>query len=191
MTATNTTLKVWRVDEPVRRLGVFVALLFVSVAAVLTAIGINVDGAVILWVMAIAVMVGIWRWYLVPYVALTAAHLEVQGVLSLRSVGYGSIRGVSPGPMGLQVQTAKDGLRPHLGHPEVEGGGVAAQGHPGGPGGGRDHGAGGAGRSGLSARASARTRRQGARPNDAPRGVRRGHRVRPARGRHRTRVAGN
>ena len=66
-------------------------------------------GAVILWVMAIAVMLGMWRWYLVPYVALTAERLEVQGVLSQRSVGYGSISGVSPGAMGLQVQTAKEG----------------------------------------------------------------------------------
>ena len=99
----------WRVDASVRRLAVYVALLFVLVAALLTAIGINVDGAVILWVMAIAVMLGMWRWYLVPYVALTAERLEVQGVLSQHSVGYGSISGVSPGPMGLQVQTAKEG----------------------------------------------------------------------------------
>ena len=92
-----------------RRLAVYVALLFVFVAALLTAIGINVGGAIILWVMAIAVMIGMWRWYLVPYVALNAEDLEVQGVLSLRSVGYGSISDVSPGAMGLQVQTAKEG----------------------------------------------------------------------------------
>ncbi len=92
-----------------RRLAVYVALLFVFVAALLTAIGINVDGAIILWVMAIAVMLGMWRWYLVPYVALNAEDLEVQGVLSLRSVGYGSISDVSPGPTGLKVETAKEG----------------------------------------------------------------------------------
>jgi hypothetical protein len=109
MTEATSTSTVWRVEESVRRLAVYVALLFVFVAALLTAIGINVDGAIILWVMAIAVMVGMWRWYLVPYVALNAENLEVQGVLSLRSVGYGSINDVSPGPMGLQVQTAKEG----------------------------------------------------------------------------------
>ena len=109
MTEATSTFTVWRVEEAVRRLAVYVALLFVFVAALLTAIGINVDGAIILWVMAIAVMVAMWRWYLVPYVALNAENLEVQGVLSLRSVGYGSIDSVRPGSMGLQVQTNKEG----------------------------------------------------------------------------------
>ena len=109
MTETTSTSTVWRVEASARRLAVCVALFFVLVAAFLTVIGINLVGAVFLWVMAIAVMLGIWRWYLVPYVALDAEHLEVQGVLSLRSVGYGSISSVRPGSMGLQVQTAKEG----------------------------------------------------------------------------------
>jgi hypothetical protein len=109
VTEPKSTPTVWRVEESVRRLAVYVALLFVFVAAFLTAIGINLDGAIILWVMAIAVMLGMWRWYLVPYVALNAEDLEVQGVLSLRSVGYGSICDVSPGAMGLEVQTVKEG----------------------------------------------------------------------------------
>jgi hypothetical protein len=109
MTETSSTSTVWRVEASARHLAVGVALFFVLVAAVLTVIGINLIGAVFLWVMAIGVMLGIWRWYLVPYVALDAEYLEVQGVLSLRSVGYGSISGVRLGTMGLQVQTAKEG----------------------------------------------------------------------------------
>jgi hypothetical protein len=109
MTEMSSTSTLWRVEASARRLAVCVALLFVLAAAFLTVIGINLVGAVFLWVMAIAVMLGIWRWYLVPYVALDAEHLEVQGVLSLRSIGYGSISGVRPGSMGLEVQTAKEG----------------------------------------------------------------------------------
>lgn len=109
MTEASNTSRVWRVEASARRLAVGVALFFVLVAAFLTVIGINLVGAVFLWAMAIAVMLGIWRWFLVPYVALDAEHLEVQGALTLRSVGYGSIRGVRPGSMGLEVQTAKEG----------------------------------------------------------------------------------
>jgi hypothetical protein len=109
MTETRSTATVWRVEASARYLAVCVALFFVLVAAFLTVIGINLVGAVFLWVLAIAVMLGIWRWFLVPYVALDAEHLEVQGVLSLRSVGYGSIDSVRPGSMGLQVQTNKEG----------------------------------------------------------------------------------
>ena len=105
--ASNPT--VWRVEEPVRRLAVFVALFFVFVAACLTAIGVVFPGAAVLWVLAIGSMLCMWRWCLVPYVALTAEHLEVQGVFSQRSVGYGSIRAVTPGAMGLQVETTKGG----------------------------------------------------------------------------------
>jgi hypothetical protein len=109
MTESSGTATVWRVEASARYLAVGVALFFVLVAAFLTVIGINLLGAVFLWVLAIAVMLGIWRWFLVPYVALDAEHLEVQGVLSLRSVGYGSIDSVRPGSMGLQVQTNKEG----------------------------------------------------------------------------------
>jgi peptidoglycan/LPS O-acetylase OafA/YrhL len=106
---TSGASEVWRVERLARRLAVFVALFFVCVATFLTAIGVDVGGAVVLWCMAIGVMVGIWRWYLVPYVALHADCLEVQGVVSQHSVDYGSISGVRPGSMGLEVQTAREG----------------------------------------------------------------------------------
>jgi hypothetical protein len=109
MAPANANPTVRSVEEPVRRLAVFVALLFVFVAAFLTAIGVRLLGAALVWAMAIGVMLFIWRWYLVPYVALTHDRLEVQGALSWRSVGYGSIRTVTPGSMGLQVETADEG----------------------------------------------------------------------------------
>jgi hypothetical protein len=100
---------VWRVEEPVRRLAVLVGLFFVLVAAFLTAVGVVFPGAAVLWVLAIGAMLCMWRWCLVPYVALTSEHLEVQGVFSQRSVDYDSIRAVTPGAMGLQVETFEDG----------------------------------------------------------------------------------
>jgi hypothetical protein len=109
MVPPSASLKVWRVEQPVRRLAVLVALFFVLMAVFLTAIDVVAAGAAILWILAIAVMFSTWRWFLVPYVALRSEHLEVQGAFSLRSVGYDSIRSVTPGPMGLQVETAKEG----------------------------------------------------------------------------------
>jgi hypothetical protein len=108
MASANASSTVWRVEEPVRRLAVFVGLFFVLVAAFLTAMGVVFPGAAVLWIMAIGAMLLMWRWCLVPYVALTSDHLEVQGVLFRRSVAYGSIRQVTPGSMGLQVETADD-----------------------------------------------------------------------------------
>ena len=101
--------KVWRVDAPVRRLAVLVALFFLLVAAFLTAIGVVFPGAALLWVLAIGGMLCMWRFCLVPYVALASDHLEVQGVFAQHSVGYESIRAVKPGSMGLQVETADGG----------------------------------------------------------------------------------
>jgi hypothetical protein len=109
MVPVSASSKVWRVEQPVRRLAVFVALFFVLMAAFLTAIDAVPVGAAIFWILAVGVMFCTWRWYLVPYVALRSGHLEVQGAFSLRSVGYDAIRSVTPGPMGLQVETAKEG----------------------------------------------------------------------------------
>jgi hypothetical protein len=109
MASASASSKVWRVEEPVRRLAVCVALFCLFVAAFLTAIGVVFPRAAVLWVMAIGAMLCMWRWCLVPYVALTPDHLEVQGVLSRRSVGYGSIRRVTPGSLGLRLETADDG----------------------------------------------------------------------------------
>ncbi len=102
-------LRVWRVEEPVRRLAVIVSLFLVFVATFLTAIGSVFPGVAVLWMMTIGAMVCMWRWALVPYVALTADHLEVQGVFTQHSVAYGSIRRVIPGSVGLQVETTNGG----------------------------------------------------------------------------------
>jgi len=101
--------KVWRVEQPVRRLAALVAVSFVLLAVLFTAAGTFVAGAVVMWILALGVMGCVWRWYLVPYVALTADHLEVQGAFAHRRVGYRSIREVRPGTIGLQVETAKEG----------------------------------------------------------------------------------
>jgi hypothetical protein len=105
----TTTPKVWRVEQPVRRLAALVALFFILLAVLFTALGAFVDGAVAMWILALGVMACVWRWYLVPYVALMADHLEVQGAFAHRRVGYRSIRDVRPGTIGLQVETAKEG----------------------------------------------------------------------------------
>lgn len=102
-------LTVWQVEESVRRLAVFMSLFLVFVAALLTATGAVFPGLALVWVMTIGAMVCMWRWALVPYVALTSDHLEVQGVFRRRSVGYSSIRRVTPSIVGLQVETSMDG----------------------------------------------------------------------------------
>ncbi len=45
-----------------------------------------------------------WRWYLVPYVALTDERLVVQGVFGRHSVRYSSIRDVRPCLYGLRIR---------------------------------------------------------------------------------------
>jgi hypothetical protein len=109
MAQTVTPPKIWRVEQPVRRLAALVALFFVVVAVLFTASGSFVVGTVLMWALALGIMACVWRWYLVPYVALTADHLEVQGAFAHRRVGYRSIRGVKPGTIGLQVETTKEG----------------------------------------------------------------------------------
>jgi hypothetical protein len=109
MALASASSAVWRVEEPVRRLAVFVGLFFLFVAAFLTAAGVVFPGVAVLWILAIGAMLCMWRWCLVPYVALTSDHLEVQGVVSRHCVGYDSIRAVTPGSMGLQVETADGG----------------------------------------------------------------------------------
>jgi hypothetical protein len=102
--------QVWRVDEPVRRVAVGVSLLFVVIALGSTAIGLVVAGAVVMWALAILVVVSVWRWYLVPYVALTPDRVVVRGVFARRTVGYGAIRRAHPGLYGVRIETVDQGF---------------------------------------------------------------------------------
>jgi hypothetical protein len=96
---------VWRVPRLIRRTAVAAALVFVLVALGATAIGMDAGSSVGLWAIAVAMLVCAWRCYLVPYVALTADRLVVQGAFAQHSVRYSSIRDVRPGLYGLRVKT--------------------------------------------------------------------------------------
>lgn len=109
MTSGAPPTQVWRVPTFVRRSAVTVALLFVLLATAGTAIGLAVPGAVLLWLVVVLVVLSVWRWYLVPYVALTANALVVRGVFAHRSVGYGSISDARPGLYGLKIATTGQG----------------------------------------------------------------------------------
>jgi hypothetical protein len=99
------THPVWRVPRRIRRSAVAAALGFVLVALVATAIGMSPGGSVGLWAIAVLMLACAWRCYLVPYVALTADRLVVQGAFAQHSVRYSSIRDVRPGLYGLRIRT--------------------------------------------------------------------------------------
>jgi hypothetical protein len=96
---------VWRVPRPLRRSAVAAGFVFVVVALAGTAVGFDPASSLSLWVLAVLVLVCAWRWYLVPYVALTPDRLVVQGAFAHRSVRYSSIRDVQPGHYGLRIKT--------------------------------------------------------------------------------------
>ena len=97
--------QVWRVSPPIRHFAVAVALFFLLLAVTLTAIGIEVTGAVLVWVVCLGVLACVWRMYLLPYVALDRDHVVVQGAFTQRSVDYASIRTARPGMYGLVITT--------------------------------------------------------------------------------------
>jgi hypothetical protein len=101
--------QVWQVNEAVRRVADWVGLLFVVIALVATAIGLGVAEAVAMWALAILLILSVWRWYLVPYVALTDDHVVVQGVFARRTVAYGAIRRARPGLYGMRIETEDQG----------------------------------------------------------------------------------
>lgn len=96
---------VWRVPRAIRQSAVAAGLVFVAFTVGATAIGLDAWGAVCLWVVSVLMLVCAWRWYLVPYVALTDERLVVQGVFGQRSVRYSSIRDVRPCLYGLRIRT--------------------------------------------------------------------------------------
>ena len=101
--------QVWRVDEPVRRLAVVVSALFVVIALGATAIGLSAAGSVVMWAHAILVVLSVWRWYVVPYVAVTPDGVVVRGVFARRTVDYDAIRLARPGLYGLRIETMDKG----------------------------------------------------------------------------------
>jgi len=100
-----TTEPVWRVPRSIRQSAVAVGLVFVAFTVGATAIGLDAWGTVCLWVVSILMLLCAWRWYLVPYVALTDDRLVVQGVFGQHAVRYSSIRDVRPGLYGLRIRT--------------------------------------------------------------------------------------
>lgn len=107
MTETR-VLRVWRVERAVRRLAVGVSLFFIVVAMGGTT-GLTPGFVVVIWAVAILVLLTVWGWYLVPYIALTPERVVVRGVFSERSLDYRSIEEVRPGLLGVRIETADQG----------------------------------------------------------------------------------
>lgn len=103
------TSQVWRVDEPVRWLALAVSLLFVLIALGSTVVGLAIAGDVVIWALAVLVVLSIWRWYIVPYVALTPDRVVVRGVFSRHAVDYDAIRLARPGLYGVRIETMDQG----------------------------------------------------------------------------------
>jgi hypothetical protein len=101
--------QVWRVDEPVRGLALVVSIFFVVLALGSTAIGLAIAGDVVMWMLAVLVVLSVWRCVIVPYVALTPDRVDVRGVFARRTVGYGAIRRVRPGLYGVRIETEDQG----------------------------------------------------------------------------------
>jgi len=102
-------LQVWRVADHVRKVAVFAAGFFLFLALVATAVGLVLAATALMWVVALLVIVCVWRWYLVPYVALSSEWLVVQGAFAHRAVRFGAIREARPGLYGLRIKTTSDG----------------------------------------------------------------------------------
>ena len=97
---------VWRVPTAVRAMAVLVFLLFVALATLLTSIDATPIGALVFWAATLVVLLGVWRWFLQPYVALTPEYLVVQGVFFHRAEPYATITAATPGLYGMKIETA-------------------------------------------------------------------------------------
>ena len=98
-------LQVWRVADRVRKVALFAAGFFLFLALVATAVGLLLAATATMWLIAIFVTVCVWRWYLVPYVALSSEWLVVQGAFGHRAVPCRAIREARPGLYGLRIKT--------------------------------------------------------------------------------------
>ena len=101
--------EVWRVTRGGR-----VGASVLGICWLALAIGVTGGGGVgagvlaLLWISLAMLIVGIWRWAFVPYVALTPEGVTVQNRLTKQSVPYSAIAEVKAGFYGLTL-IAKDG----------------------------------------------------------------------------------
>lgn len=98
-------LQVWRVADHVRNVAVFAAAFSLFLALVATAVGLLLAATALMWAVALLVIVCVWRWYLVPYVALSSEWLVVQGAFAHKAVPCRAIREARPGLYGLRIRT--------------------------------------------------------------------------------------
>ena len=122
-----------------RTLAVVVFGLFVALATLLTSIDATPVGTLMFWAAALVVMLGVWRCFLLPYVALTPEHLVVQGVFMHRAEPYASITAAVPGLYGIRRDGGNRRFR-GLGRAEVEALRMAGPAHAGRRGGDGHHG---------------------------------------------------
>jgi len=99
----------WGVTRPIARAASAVALLFVILAVLATAIGLKPVGAVLVWLICLLVLLVVWRCYVTPYVELTLDRIVVQGPFAHHEVPYGEIRDIQPGMYGLRIETTTQG----------------------------------------------------------------------------------
>ena len=103
-------LQVWRVADHVQMIALFAAGFFLFLALVATAVGLLLAATAIMWLIALLVTLCVWRWYLVPYVALSSEWLVVQGAFAHRAVRCRAIREARPGLYGLRIKTTSGGF---------------------------------------------------------------------------------
>lgn len=98
--------KVWRVTSAGRIGGAALGTCWLALVFGLTVGGSVTSGAIALfWITLAIVIVGIWRWAFVPYIALTPDGVIVQNRLTKRSVPYAAIAEVESGFYGLRLVT--------------------------------------------------------------------------------------
>jgi hypothetical protein len=102
-------LQVWRVAEHVRKVAVFAAAFSFFLALVATAVGLLLAATALMWAVALLVIICVWRWYLVPYVALSSEWLVVQGAFAHKAVPCRAIREARPGLYGVRIKTTTGG----------------------------------------------------------------------------------
>jgi len=95
------------VPAGVRAMAVGVFFVFVALATLLTSIDASAPGVLAFWAATLLVLLGVWRWFLLPYVALTPEHLVVQGVFFHRIEPYAAITGATPGLYGMRIETRR------------------------------------------------------------------------------------
>jgi len=106
MSTQGSDTEVWRVTQ-IGRIGASV-LGAIWLALV---VGVTVEGNVgagvvaLLWIVLAVIIVGIWRWAFVPYVALAVEGVIVQNRITHRTVPYTAIVEVKSGYYGLRLLT--------------------------------------------------------------------------------------